>query len=136
MIAEIVPEEMIEMDYLEYKTEVLYQLGLSDMEGVREYLKGKCANAPTELKKRIQIDNAARKIMMDYYDGDRTYCKTRKAKTGSYYHRIIKRAYPKMETLYEDIIISAVGKEGFDTMRREHLIETCGMFDGRKLYAI
>ena len=48
----------------------------------------------------------------------------------------LKRKYPGMETLYEDIIISAIGEEGLYTLRTHHLIETCGNFDGRKLYAI
>lgn len=48
----------------------------------------------------------------------------------------LKRKYPEMETLYEDIILSAIGQEGLYTLRQYHLIETCGNFDGRKLYAI
>ena len=41
-----------------------------------------------------------------------------------------------METLYEDAIIEAVGQDGLYALREYHLIETCAMFDGRKLYAI
>lgn len=50
--------------------------------------------------------------------------------------RDLKGMYSNMETLYEDVIISAVGEEGLYTLRQHHLIETCGNFDGRKLYAI
>lgn len=48
----------------------------------------------------------------------------------------LKRKYPEMETLYDDVIVSTVGEEGLYTLRTHHLIETCGNFDGRKLYAI
>lgn len=48
----------------------------------------------------------------------------------------LKRFYPGMETLYEDVIVSAIGEEGLYALRQYHLIETCGNFNGRKLYAI
>lgn len=48
----------------------------------------------------------------------------------------LKEMYPKMETLYEDVIVSAIGEEGLYALRQHHLIETCGNFNGRKLYAI
>ena len=50
--------------------------------------------------------------------------------------RDLKGMYPKMETLYEDVIVSAVTEEGLCTLRQYHMIETCGNFGGRKLYAI
>ena len=45
-------------------------------------------------------------------------------------------AYPNMETIYEDAIVSVIGQEGLYALRQHHLIETCGNFGGRKLYAI
>lgn len=48
----------------------------------------------------------------------------------------LKGMYPDMETLYEDVIVSAIGQEALYALRQHHLIETCGNFDGRKLYAI
>ena len=50
--------------------------------------------------------------------------------------RDLKGMFPDCETLYENVIISAVGEEGLYNLRKHHLIETCGMFNGRKLYAI
>lgn len=50
--------------------------------------------------------------------------------------RDLKGMHPNMETLYEDVIVSAVGEEGLYALRSHHLIETCGIFEGRKLYAI
>lgn len=48
----------------------------------------------------------------------------------------LKRKYPGMETLYEDVILSAVGNEGLYTLCKHNLIEACAMFGGRKLYVI
>lgn len=48
----------------------------------------------------------------------------------------LKRFYPVAETLYEDVIVSIIGIEGLYTLIQHHLIETCGNFNGRKLYAI
>ena len=48
----------------------------------------------------------------------------------------LKRKYPGMETLYEDIILSVIGNEGLYTLCKHNLIEACAMFGGRKLYAI
>ena len=50
--------------------------------------------------------------------------------------RDLKGMHPNMETLYEDVIVSDIGQEGLYALRSHHLIETCGIFEGRKLYAI
>lgn len=42
----------------------------------------------------------------------------------------------KADALYEDTIIDLVGEHGLLLLREFHLIETCAMFNGRKLYAI
>lgn len=70
---DIAVEEVHKMDYLDYKAKLLHQIGLTDLDKVKKHLVEKCANSTSELNKRIKIDNAARQIMMDYYDGDRTY---------------------------------------------------------------
>ena len=41
----------------------------------------------------------------------------------------------KVETVYEDVIISIVGYSGLLLLRKYHLIETCAVLNGRKLYA-
>ena len=50
--------------------------------------------------------------------------------------RDLKGMFPNMETLYEDVIVSAITEEGLYALRQHHLIETCGTFNSRKLYAI
>ena len=134
MREDIVQEEQQEMNYVKYKTEILYQIGLTDKALVKEYLEEKCANATSETNKRIKIDNAARQLMDDFYNGDRTYVKG--VDNAMHCYKIIKRRYPKMETLYEDVIVKTVGQNGLNALRKAHLIETCACFNGRKLYAI
>lgn len=130
----IASEELIEMNYLQYKTEILFQIGLTDRGMVESYLEEKCANATSEANKRIKIDNAARKLMDDFYEGDRTYVKG--VDHAVHCHNILKRNYPKTETLYEDVIIRTVGRAGLNALREACLIEACSAFNGRTLYAI
>jgi hypothetical protein len=42
----------------------------------------------------------------------------------------------KADAIYEDAIIDTIGKYGFDLIRQFRLIESCGIINGRKLYAI
>ena len=44
--------------------------------------------------------------------------------------------YPKGEAVYEDAIIDCVGIDGLHLLKANHKIETCGILEGRKLYAI
>lgn len=130
----LVSEEVEEMNYLEYKTEILFEFGLTNKEKVQSYLEEKCANATTEIKKRIQIDNAARKIMDEFFDGSREFVDG--VELAEYYLRIIKRNYPNVEALYEDVIHKLVGTNGLNALKEANLIEVCGGYCGRKLYAI
>ena len=41
----------------------------------------------------------------------------------------------KVDAVYEDVIINLVGKRGLELLREFRLIESCGIIDGRKLYA-
>lgn len=50
--------------------------------------------------------------------------------------RALQRNYPNMETLYEDVIINTIGQDGLYALRKYHLIESCAVLNGRKLYAI
>ena len=78
MFDNIPMEEVDNMNYLDYKAKILYQIGLTDIDGVKDYLEDKSMDAKTELNRRVKIDNAARQIMMDYYDGDRTFIARRR----------------------------------------------------------
>ena len=48
----------------------------------------------------------------------------------------LKSAYPKADAIYEDTIIDLLGREGLLSLRESHLIELCGVLEGRRLYAI
>ena len=48
----------------------------------------------------------------------------------------VRETYPKADAVYEDAIIVLVGYEGLLTLREMHLIETCAVLEGRKLYAL
>lgn len=50
--------------------------------------------------------------------------------------RDLKGMYNKADALYMDTIINAVTEAGFWKLFKYGLIECCGNFDGRKLYAI
>ena len=52
-----------------------------------------------------------------------------------YYEKLLF-AFPETETLYEDTIMYICGIDGLETLRNYHLIESCALIDGRKLYAI
>lgn len=54
----------------------------------------------------------------------------------SIYSAIMCYFHHKAETVYEDIIINLVGNRGLALLREFHLIETCAVLEGRKLYAL
>ena len=49
---------------------------------------------------------------------------------------LTKETMQKADALYMDTIINAVTEAGFWKLFKYGLIECCGNFDGRKLYAI
>ena len=71
-------ESYISKNYLEHKVKVLKQIGLTDKEAVRNYLIAAISNAKTESVKETRLDNAARKLMMDFYDGDQSFIKMKR----------------------------------------------------------
>lgn len=59
--------------------------------------------------------------------------KTAKAKE---IYNALKQKFPKADALYEDIIKREVGNSGLMLLREMHMIETCAVFNNRKLYAL
>lgn len=57
-------------------------------------------------------------------------------KKANEYLQMLKTAYPKAEAIYEDAIIRICGEEGLMSLRKNRLIELCGVLEGRRLYAI
>ena len=52
------------------------------------------------------------------------------------YLALLKEIFPKADAIYEDTIINLLGREGLMALRESHLIELCGVLEGRRLYAI
>ena len=48
----------------------------------------------------------------------------------------LRDEFEKADALYEDTIIMHCGREGLQLLREYHFIETCGVLEGRKLYAL
>ena len=71
----------LKRSYLDQKVEVLSHImtGL-DKELVHDYIARRVKNAQTESKREIQIDNVSKTIMMDYFNGDRSFCLKSKRK--------------------------------------------------------
>lgn len=61
------------MDYIREKCRVLKELGLTNTKAIKEYLKAETADIADEEKRENKIDRLARTLIMNYYDGDRTY---------------------------------------------------------------
>ena len=51
-------------------------------------------------------------------------------------YMIVKNECDGLDAVYEDYIISLVGLYGLLVLKGNKLLETCGVIDGRQLYAI
>lgn len=51
-------------------------------------------------------------------------------------YNIVKMETKGMDAIYEDFIKYLVGVIGFDILKEENLIESCGVINGRQLYAL
>ena len=53
-----------------------------------------------------------------------------------YVYDIIDREQHDLEALYGDYIMAMVGLFGFNALIEHHLLETCGVVNGRQIYAL
>lgn len=51
-------------------------------------------------------------------------------------HEIMAGCFRGMDAVYEDYAIYLIGQEGFDILRRNGVLESCGSIDGRRLYTV
>lgn len=51
-------------------------------------------------------------------------------------HEIIEGSCRGMDAIYEDYIIRLVTERGFDILRKNRMLQTCGSIDGRNLYTL
>jgi hypothetical protein len=54
----------------------------------------------------------------------------------NFYYRIIWAEFQGTDALYEDYIIHLIGTVGLNALRDYRLLETCGVVNGRQLYAL
>lgn len=52
------------------------------------------------------------------------------------YHEILVGCSRGMDAVYEDYVLFLIGQEGFDMLRKNHILESCGSIDGRNLYTV
>ena len=53
-----------------------------------------------------------------------------------YCYQILKSDGIAVEAAYEDYIIHLIGIAGLTELRGNHLLETCGIVNGRQLYTL
>ena len=51
-------------------------------------------------------------------------------------YEIIKKACEGLDSIYEDYIVSLVGKYGLQALKTYGKLEACGVVNGRQLYVL
>ena len=51
-------------------------------------------------------------------------------------YETVKEVFNDLDAIYEDYLIYLVGFEGFYILIENHLLETCGVVNGRQLYVL
>ena len=51
-------------------------------------------------------------------------------------YKIVRNESLGLDAIYENYILELVGVEGLEILRRNRLIETCGVINGRQLYVL
>jgi hypothetical protein len=51
-------------------------------------------------------------------------------------YQTVKEVFNDLDAIYEDYLIYLVGFEGYYSLLENRLLESCGVVNGRKLYAL
>lgn len=51
-------------------------------------------------------------------------------------YELVKEECGNLDSIYEDFIVHLVGMCGLGALKREGLLETCGVVNGRQLYVL
>lgn len=51
-------------------------------------------------------------------------------------YELVKNKSLGLDAIYENYILELVGVEGLEILRKNRLIETCGVINGRQLYVL
>lgn len=54
----------------------------------------------------------------------------------AFYYRVMWAEFQGVDALYDDYIMHMIGIVGLNALRDNHLIESCGVINGRQLYAL
>lgn len=65
----------ITTDPIQYKVRVLKHLGMTNKEKVKQHLLNKTKGITNEAKLNQRLDIVCRQMIMDFYDGDKTFVK-------------------------------------------------------------
>ena len=57
-------------------------------------------------------------------------------KYADYVYEILVRECDGMDSIYEDYIVRLVGVRGLGALIENHLVESCGVISGRRLYVL
>lgn len=120
--------------YINLKVRVLYDIGLTNANLVRTYLRSEIKYTPVKVKREIMLDRICSTLIDQFYKGDLTFV-DKKETAYDFYNKVLA-IYPDASTLYEDTIIAIVGKYGLQLMKESNLVECCAYINKRRLYAI
>lgn len=51
-------------------------------------------------------------------------------------YEVVKKETFGFDAIYEDYIVELVGADGLDILKKNKLIETCGVINNRQLYVL
>ena len=51
-------------------------------------------------------------------------------------YEVVKNRSASFDAIYEDYILELVGVDGLEILRKNKLVETCGVVNGRQLYVL
>ena len=63
------------IDPIKHKVKVLGQLGINNKEKLKSYLNKRTSGITDDVKLDQRLDIICRKIILDFYDGDKTFVK-------------------------------------------------------------
>jgi len=121
------------MSYITEKCKTLKDFGLTDSRALRSYFKRETKGLTGDAMEN-KIDRLSRVILMNYYDGDRTYVDTKCAESENYYEALKEKYGSKL--LYEETVINEVGKKGFRLLLDNEMIQVNGKIKGKPVYVL
>ena len=131
-------------EYIKEKARVLADFGLTDKKAVAEYLEEKCEGITDEAKIYSKVDFEARKLIDNFFNGDRSLVKrSKKADVNNVHYEDmrplalyakLKRTYPNCKVVTRSEIIAVAGERGFHGMQDAKYIKRAGTIGKEKVF--